>query len=191
MKIVDKSMKMYLQIRQNWLSENNTKNDDYFMMVAGSFTKMKCLNVYVSNYMTSKIWEVPPSWIIYKNFVFILTYLNFSHLQSAFHLMQYTYWDVFSFAQNNFWTCWLWCLLVLLLFFCFNSSPSAKHFPLKNFFIQGNKKMSLGIVALEWIGRMEHGSHVVFGPKLPIMEWAGALINDSSRNGQTLWKSLK
>ena len=32
-------------------------------------------------------------------------------------LMQYTYQDVFSTAQNSFWTCRFWCLLVLLPFF--------------------------------------------------------------------------
>ena len=28
--------------------------------------------------------------------------LNFSHLQSTLHLMQYTYWDAFSTALNSF-----------------------------------------------------------------------------------------
>ena len=32
-------------------------------------------------------------------------------LQSTLHLMQYTYWDSFSTAQNSFWTCRFWCLL--------------------------------------------------------------------------------
>ena len=48
--------------------------------------------------------------------IFIVTYLNFSHLQSTLHLMQYTYVDFFT-AQNSFWTCQFWCLLVLLVFF--------------------------------------------------------------------------
>ena len=52
-----------------------------------------------------------------KNCVFILTCSNFSHLQSTLHLMQYTYWDIFSISQNSFWTCWFWCFLVLLQFF--------------------------------------------------------------------------
>ena len=55
--------------------------------------------------------------LIYKKCVFILTCLNFSHLQSTLHLMQYTYWDFFSTAQNSFWTHQFWCLLVLLPFF--------------------------------------------------------------------------
>ena len=38
----------------------------------------------------------------YKNCVFILICSNFSHLQSALHLMQYTHRDIFSTAQNSF-----------------------------------------------------------------------------------------
>ena len=52
-----------------------------------------------------------------KNWYIFSICLNFSHLQSILHLMQYTYQDVFSTAQNSFWTCRFWCLLVLLLFF--------------------------------------------------------------------------
>ena len=37
-----------------------------------------------------------PEFIYLKNYVFILTCLNFSHLQSTLHLMQYTSRDVFS-----------------------------------------------------------------------------------------------
>ena len=60
----------------------------------------------------------PKNWYLFiKNCVFILTCLNFNNLQSTLHLMQYTNWDIFSSAQNSFWTCWFWCLLVLLLFF--------------------------------------------------------------------------
>ena len=81
---------------------------------------------------------------ICKNCVFILTCLNFSHLQSTLHLMQYTYRNIFSSAQNCFWTHWFWCFLVLLLFFCFTSFTSAKHFPLRTFFIWRNKKSLLG-----------------------------------------------
>ena len=48
-----------------------------------------------------------------KHCVFILICLNFSHLKSALHLKQYTYWHIFSTAQK-FWTCWIWCFLLLL-----------------------------------------------------------------------------
>ena len=58
-----------------------------------------------------------PRNLLIKNCVFILTCLNLSHLQSTLQLMQYTCWDIFSTAQNSFWTCWIWCLLVLLPFF--------------------------------------------------------------------------
>ena len=37
-----------------------------------------------------------------KNCVFIFTCLNFSDLQGTLHLMQYTYQDFFSTAQNSF-----------------------------------------------------------------------------------------
>ena len=75
-----------------------------------------------------------------KHCIFVLTCLNFSHLQSSLHLMQHTYWDTLSTAQKSFWTCRFWCLLVLLMFFCFTSSTLAKHFPLRTIFIQGNKQ---------------------------------------------------
>ena len=39
---------------------------------------------------------------IYKKCGFILPYLNFSHLQSNLHLMQYTYWDFFPLLQTVF-----------------------------------------------------------------------------------------
>ena len=74
----------------------------------------------------------------YKNSVFILTCLNFSHLQSTLHLMQYTYWDIFCTAQNSFWTCWFWCLLVFVLFFV--STPPHQQSILKTFFHQRNKQ---------------------------------------------------
>ena len=47
---------------------------------------------------------VPPKTqnLFIKTCVFILTCLNFSHLQSTLHLMQYTYGDIFSTAQNSF-----------------------------------------------------------------------------------------
>ena len=71
--------------------------------------------------------------------VFILTCLNFRHLQSTLHLMQYTYGDFYSTAQNSFWTHQFWCLLVLLPFCCFTSSTSAKCSPLRTFSSGGTK----------------------------------------------------
>ena len=61
----------------------------------------------------------PPKWNLFiKNCVFILTCLNVSQLQSTLHLTQYTYQDIFSTAQNSFWTRRYWCLLVPLPFVC-------------------------------------------------------------------------
>ena len=105
--------------------------------------------------------QKPPEFI--KNFVCILTCLSFTHLQSTLHLMQYTFQDVFSTAQNSFWTCPFGCLVVLLQFF-FTSSTLAKHFPLRTFFIQGYKKKSLG--EIWWIERVGHRGHAIFGQKL-------------------------
>ena len=39
---------------------------------------------------------------IHKKLLFILRCLNFNHLQSTLHLMQYTYLDVFSLLQPVF-----------------------------------------------------------------------------------------
>ena len=43
-----------------------------------------------------------PQNLFIKSCVFILTCLNFSHLQSTLHLMQYTYLDVFSHCSKQF-----------------------------------------------------------------------------------------
>ena len=48
--------------------------------------------LHQSNYLYTK--EDPKKWNLFiKNCVFILTCLNFSHLQHALHLMYYTYGD--------------------------------------------------------------------------------------------------
>ena len=114
---------------------------------------------------------------IYKN-LYILTCLNFSHLQSALHLMQCTYWHILvPFSAS-----------VML---CFTFSTSAKYFPLRTFFIQGNKRKQTKVAWGEtgWIVRVGHGGHDSFGQKLlntqhgvgryahksQIMKWANAL----------------
>ena len=56
----------------------------------------------------------------------------------AMHLLR-----LFPYCSKHFWTHRFWCLLVLLPFFCFTSSTSAKCFPLRTFFILGNNKMSI------------------------------------------------
>ena len=73
-----------------------------------------------------------------KHYVFILPCLNFSHLQSKLHLMQYTCWTFFSTAQNSS------ELMDLDVFWCFCCSlfhlfhVGQKPFPLWTIFIQGN-----------------------------------------------------
>ena len=118
----------------------------------------------------------------------MLTCLNFSHPQSTLHLMQYTYWDVFPTAQNNFWTHWFWCLLVFLPFFSFHLFYIGKMFPFEDFFIQGNKK-NVDWGEIWWLGRVGDRGHAIFGQKLlntqhgvgrcvcksPIMKWANTL----------------
>ena len=75
----------------------------------------------------------------YKNCVCILTCLNFSQCPSTLPLIQYTYWLFFT-AQNNFWTHWFVMPFSASAIFSFSSSTSAKRFPLRTFFIQGEKK---------------------------------------------------
>ena len=72
--------------------------------------------------------------------------------------------------------------------FCFISSTSAKHFPLRSFLIQGNKKKVIW-GEIRWIGRVGHRGHDIFGQTLlntqhsvgrgarksPIMKWANTL----------------
>ena len=128
--------------------------------------------------------------------------LNFSHLQSTLQLMQCTYWDIFSTAQNSFWTCWFWCLLVLLpfcLFVCFTSSKSAKHFPLMTFFHPG-KQDNVIQGEIRWIRRVRHGGHAIYCQKLlstqhsvgrwicksPIMKWAN-MLKESSKKIHWSW----
>ena len=122
-----------------------------------------------------------------KNCVFILTYLNFSNLQSTLHLMQYTYQDVFPSAQNHFWTHQFWYFLVLLLFFV-SPLPHWKNISSEDFFSSGEtNKVTQG--KIRWLGRVGHGGHAGFGQKLlntecsvgrcahksPIMKWMDIL----------------
>ena len=100
---------------------------------------------------------------IYKKLC-ILMYLHFRLLQSTLHLMQNTYQDVFSTLQNGFWISILMTFRAFAVF-CFTSSTSAKHFPLRTFFIWGNKKKRRS-GEIGWIGSMEHRGHTIFGQKL-------------------------
>ena len=135
--------------------------------------------------------QKPPKFIYKK--LCIITYLNFSHLCNTLHLMQYTYQN-FSTAQNSVWIWWFQWLLVLLpffFFFCFTSSTLAKRFPFEDFFHLGKQK-EVAWDEIKWIGRVGHRGQPVLVINWTLgAVWAGALINHSSRNGQTLWKSLQ
>ena len=134
---------------------------------------------------------------IYNSCVFILTCLNFSHHQSTPHLMQCTYWDVSSAAQNGFWTRGFWCLLVLLLFFV-SLLLYWENISLWGFFHEENKIVAQGQIG--WIGRVAHGSRAIFGQKLPntqhgvgrcahkfpIMKWANVAKESSKKNSAKL-----
>ena len=118
--------------------------------------------------------------------------LNFSHLQSTLHLMQYTYWDFFCTAQNSVWTCLFWCLFSASAVFSFTSSTSATCFPLRTFFIWKGKKSCLGWDHVNREGGAQGSSH--FWQKncwtLSVV-WSGTLVSHPSWNGQTLWKSFQ
>ena len=120
--------------------------------------------------------------------------------------MQYTYQDVFSTAQNSFWTRCFWCLLVLLpcLFVCLcHLFHISKTFP----FDRKKNKVPWGEIG--WIRRVGHGGHAVFHQKLlntqrsvgrcacksPIMKWANTLKSlqknslklDTASHNNTSW----
>ena len=125
---------------------------------------------------------------IYKKCVFILTSLNFSHLQNTLHLMQYTYQDVFFTAQNSFWTGSFWCLLGLLQFL-FHPFHIGRGFSFEEFCHPGKQKESLVAKSSRRIGRVGHRGHAILVQKLlntqkgvgrctsksPIMKWAEVL----------------
>ena len=77
-----------------------------------------------------------------KNCIFILTCLNFSCLQSTFHLMQYTYADNFPQLRTVFELVNFDTPFSASAVSCFTSSTSAKRFPLRTFINQENKNQS-------------------------------------------------
>ena len=70
---------------------------------------------------------------------------------------------LFPTGQNSFWPHWFWCLLVLLLFFCFTSSTSAKHFPAVTFHPRNHRKATWGETG--WTERAEHLDPDIFSQK--------------------------
>ena len=108
---------------------------------------LEVCRVYIFKAVNSIPWDGTPKIpeFMIRNCVFILTCLNFSHLQSTLHLMQYTYWDVFPTAQNSFWTNRFWCFSVFLPFL-FHLFHIGKTLPFEDFFPSGETKRSW----LEW-----------------------------------------
>ena len=105
--------------------------------------------------------------------------------------MQHTNWYVFSTAQNSFWTCQFWCLLVLLPFFV-SPLPHRQNVSLWGLFLRRETKKSLGMRSGEWEGRnMDIMPFLVKKCWTLSAMWAGALVNHPSWNGQTCWKSLE
>ena len=98
----------------------------------------------------------------------------------AIHLSRH-----FSTIQNSFWTCRFWSFSASAIF-CFTSSTSAKYFPLRTFFTQGNKKkVTQG--KIRWIGRVGHRGHAAFWSLTTeaSVQCGQVLVNHPSRNGQT------
>ena len=91
----------------------------------------------------------PKMEFIYKKCVFILTCLNFGHLQSTLHLTQYTYQGFFH-CSKQFLNALIFRSFSTSAIVCFTSSTSAKCFPLRSFFIQETKQSCL---RLDWVNR--------------------------------------
>ena len=128
-----------------------------------------------------------------KKYVFILTHLNFSHLPSTLHFIQYTS-RLFSTAQQ-FLNSSISMPVSAFDVFHFTSSTMAKHFPLRTFFHQGNKKRVV-LGEIKQMGRMGRAQgHAIFGQKLLntqrnvgrhahkslIMKWANVLEESSQK----------
>ena len=123
-----------------------------------------CLK-HMTRFRINKVWgRAQKTEFTYKNCVFILTCLNFNHLQSTLHLMEYTYWDVFSTTQNRFWTPWFLCLLVFLPFFCFTFITWKNISRWRLFSSEETKKVTQG--ETRWIEKVGYGIHAIFSQKL-------------------------
>ena len=123
---------------------------------------------------------------IHKKLYFFLMCLNFSHIRSTLHLMEYTY---HFFPLLSFWTCQFWCFSVLLL--CSVSLlPHQQNVSLWGLFHQGGKEEKVVQGQIWWIRRVRHGGHAILGQKqlnTQCRVWAGALVNHPPWNGQMCW----
>ena len=169
-------------------------------MVSGVLYTQKLLRTLKNFYVRYEGAPAKP-WIYFLNYVFILTCLKSSHLQNTLHLMQCTYWDVFSSEVKTSLTLLSFSASAIFVFW-FHLFHISKTF-LRTFFIQGNKKKVVG-GEIRWIGRVGHGGDAVFGQKLLNTHihthtnywtlsgvWADMLVNHPSWNGQTHLKSLQ
>ena len=137
-----------------------------------------------------------PGSYLWKIVIYSYTF-KFNHLQSTLHLMQYTYQDFFHCSEQFL----NWSILMPFsssAVFCFTSSTSAKCFPLRTFFFQGNKKSHLG---QDWVNRegrawgscnfwsktTEHSERYAY--KSPIKKWAN-MWKESSKNFTEIELSL-
>ena len=137
-----------------------------------------------------------------KNCVFILTRLNFSHLQSTLHSMQYTYRDVFLYCSQQFLNSLIWMPFSASAIFYFTSFTSAKHFSLRTSFILGNKSCT-GWFWVNWEGGAQGSCHfwtktaeysAQCGPvpcKSPVMKRAGLIPGEGAQGAHTLPLSLR
>ena len=124
--------------------------------------------------------------------MFILTCLNFSHLQNTLYLMQQTYWDDFPLLKTVFELINFDDFLVPLPFFV-SLFPHQQNISLWGLFSsrETNKKSCLGQDQVNRKSREWGSCH--FGSKTAEHNtvWAGTLVNHPSWNGQIHWKSLQ
>ena len=73
--------------------------------------------------------------------------------------------------------------------FCFTSSTSAKHCPLRTFFHSGKQQKKVPLGKNRWIGRVGYGGHAVFGQKLVNIQCS--LGRCSCKSHIMKWKVLK
>ena len=121
------------------------------------------------------------------SYMFKLQSLSKFSLSDTIHLSRF----FFPLHYIVFWACQFWCLLVLLSFFCFTTSTSAKHFPLRAFFHPGRQTKVAG-GEIRWLGRVGHRV-MTFWIKNCSAQCGQVclLINHPSWNGQTHWKGLQ
>ena len=105
--------------------------------------------------------------------------------------MQCTYWDS-STAQNSFWTCLFWCLLVLLPFFLFGFPPlpHQQNVSLSGLFSSWKQSCS-GQDQVNREGEAWGSCHFLVKNWTHTTVWADALINHPSWTGQRHWRNLK